>query len=173
METFVHHENTLFCCDDVCSTSLEHGYLCAVLVEVLSNVVSAIPGTDDDYLLSSNVMLGCIIVLATVVHLPLEMGLSWEIWNLWFARMTGAPDEMAWMEGSLGPITSGYNHCPLRFCVIIYRRFDAGLEPNVQFHDASICFEPVAELIFRGKLGPVLWERKVRHVSEFRRIMGY
>ena len=168
----MHHENTFVGCYDIRPASLEHGHIGSIFAEVLCNIMTTVSSTHDDHLLAFHVVFRSVVMLASVVQRALELLLPWELGYLWLTRVTGAPNDMPGMKGSLATVTSSYDCRPLGLRVIVDRRLDASLDPDVQFHDASIRFEPVSKLVFRGELGPVLREREVCHVSEFRWIMG-
>lgn len=57
MQAFVHHEDTLICSDNIRPSALQHGHVGPVLLEILRDVVSAIPCADDNNLLPLDVVL--------------------------------------------------------------------------------------------------------------------
>lgn len=57
MQPFMHHEDTLICSDNVRASALQHGHVGPVLLEILRDVVPAIPRADDNNLLPFDVVL--------------------------------------------------------------------------------------------------------------------
>lgn len=53
----MHHEDTLICSDNIRPSALQHGHVGPVLLEILRDVVSAIPCADDNNLLPFDVVL--------------------------------------------------------------------------------------------------------------------
>lgn len=172
VKAIMHHEDTLVSCYDIRPASLEHSHIGSIFAEVLCNIMTTVSSTHDDDLLAFHIVFRSVVMLASMVQCALELLLSRELGHLRLTRVTGAPNDMSGMEGSLATITSSYDCRPLGLRVIVDRRLDTGLDPDVQFHDARIRFEPVSKLVFRGELGPVLREREVCHVGEFGRVMG-
>lgn len=78
------HEHSLVDRYDIRATTLQHGDLSAILVEVLRNVMPAVPRADDNDLLSLNVVLGRILVLAAMVDHAFEVILARESQDLGF-----------------------------------------------------------------------------------------
>lgn len=79
------HKNSPVDRYDVRATPLDHGDLRTVLVEVLRDIMPAVPRPDDDDLLSFDVVLRRILVLAAVVHHTIEILLARESRDLGFA----------------------------------------------------------------------------------------
>ena len=141
----MHHEDALVGCYHVGAAPLQHGHVGAVLAEILRNIVSAVAAAHDDNLLALDVVLGCIVVLAAVVHFSFELCLSRESGNPRLARVPGTPDDVMRAECPLRAIVAAgeVNH-PFGLGVIVLGGLDVGLEPHVQLHDAGVRFEPVA-----------------------------
>ena len=172
MKAVVHHKDTLVGRYDIRPASLEHSHIGSIFAKVLCNIMTTISSTHEDHLLAFHIVFRSVVMLASMIQRTLKLLLPRELGYLRLTRVTSAPNDMSGMKGSLATVTSSYDGCPLGFRVIVDRRLDPSLDPDVQFHDASIRFEPVSKLVFRGELGPVLREREVCHVGEFGRIMG-
>ena len=107
VKAFMHHENALIGCYNICSAPLEHGYVCAVLVKVLGNIMATISAAHNYHLLSFNIVLRRVIMLASMVNCRLELVLSVESGDLRFPRVAGAPDDMARTECSIRSVATG------------------------------------------------------------------
>lgn len=101
VQSFVHHENALIGCQDVCPAPLQHRNVCAVFMIVLGNIMATVSGTHDNYLFPTNITLRCITVLATMINIALEGLLSWERWHPSLARVSCTPHNVARAYNSL------------------------------------------------------------------------
>lgn len=80
MKSLMHHPHP-GSRNNVRSPSLQHGSVGPVLVEILRNIMSAIPGPHDENLLPANIVTRRIIVLAAVVDSALEPLSAWDAWD--------------------------------------------------------------------------------------------
>lgn len=174
VQPFVLHQHPFGRCDDIRPAALQHSHVRSVLVEVLRDVMAAVSGPHNNHLLSLHIIVGCIVVLATVVDRPFEVRLVRESGDHWLPRVAGTPDDVPGMEDSLRTgIHADDGDGPLGRRVIVFGRLDVCLQPYVQLHDTGVCFKPICEFVFGGELGPIPREGEVGHVCELYRVVRH
>ena len=112
MSSLMQHKYTFVNRKHVRSTPLYHGYIRAVLVEVLCNVVAAISGSHDNCLFAPDIVLRRVLVVVAVVYNTVEFLLARKRRDLGLTCMACAEGHMVGTDCTRVSIASEID-CPL------------------------------------------------------------
>lgn len=104
-------------------------------------------------------------MFTSIIDLVFERVLTWECGLLSFTSMSSTEDDVAGMDGSCGTVSSVERHRPDPSFVVVLGGYDSRAQPDVELHDAGICFEPIAEFVFWHEHRPVRRKWQAGHVT--------
>lgn len=171
VHALVEHEHTFVQRQNICAPSLEHRHIRAVVIKVLSDVMTTVASADHNHFLALDVHFGCLLMLTAVVDLALELRLVGERRDKGLPGMARAEDDVFGAKSPALAVPSDV-HRPVTLHIIKAGAGQARLRPHVQLHQGDICLEPVTQLVLRCELRPILGEREVGQVSKLRGIVG-